>query len=90
MLNHSNNELPAITIIFTSHDFDHVIYIFICNMKLRDPAASMKHKINLVWPYNHAVESSVRIFVDLEIKLKLRFLITYINHEHQSSYVIPY
>ena len=50
MLNHSNNELPAISIIFTSHDFCHVIYIFICNMELRDPAASVKHKINLVWP----------------------------------------
>ena len=41
MLNHSNNELPAISIIFTSHDFGHVIYIFICNMEIRDPAASM-------------------------------------------------
>ena len=49
MLNHSNNELPAISIIFTSRDFGHVIYIFICNMELRDPAASVKHKINLVW-----------------------------------------
>ena len=27
MLNHSNNELPAILIIFTSRDFGHVIYI---------------------------------------------------------------
>ena len=48
MLNHSNNELPTI---FMSRDFGHVIYIFICNMELRDPAASVKHKINLVWPY---------------------------------------
>ena len=50
VLSHSNNELPAISIIFTSCDFGHVIYIFICNMGLRDPAASVKHKINLVWP----------------------------------------
>ena len=53
MLNHSNNELPAISIIFTSRDFGHVIYIFICNMELRDLAASVKHKINLVWPYSY-------------------------------------
>ena len=53
MLNHSYNELPAILIIFTSRDFGHVIYIFICNIvELRDPAASVKHKINLVWPYS--------------------------------------
>ena len=47
MLNHSNNELPAISIIFTSRDFGHVIYIFICNMELRDPAASVKHKVRV-------------------------------------------
>ena len=57
MLNHSNNELPAISIIFTSRDFGYVIYIFICNMGLRDPAASVKHKINLVWPYETSIHA---------------------------------
>ena len=43
MLNHSNNELPRH---FTSRDFAHVIYIFICNMELRDLPASVKHKMD--------------------------------------------
>ena len=55
MLNHSNNELSAISIIFMSCDFGNVIYIFIYNMELRDPAASVKHKINLVRP-NYACD----------------------------------
>ena len=62
MLNHSNNELPAI---FTSRDFGHVIYIFICNMELRDPAASVKHKINLVWPKNDNFVSQSKPVVEI-------------------------
>ena len=39
--------------VYTSRNFGHVIYIFICNMELKDPAASVKHKIYLVWPNGH-------------------------------------
>ena len=45
MLNHSNDELPAISIIFTSRDLH-----FYLHYGIKGPVASVKHKINLVWP----------------------------------------